>query len=153
MKQFPIYVFMLLFLFCSKADAQTLVLWHPDGTTTDVELFTQPQVTFAGEKVLITSTVLNIEYNASEVTRFTYKDVATGIKSAQNEADCTQEDGRVIFHGIKDPEKVALYNANGVRVPARFTRVGDDISFSLETLPSGVYLLNVNGQTSKFTKK
>lgn len=45
--------------------AQTLVLHHANGKTTDVELYTQPQVKFVGDKVLITSTVLDMIFSLS----------------------------------------------------------------------------------------
>lgn len=40
--------------------AQTLVLHHANGTTTDVDLRVKPQVKFDGNKVFITSTILDI---------------------------------------------------------------------------------------------
>lgn len=48
----------MLFAGINQLNAQTLVLHHANGTTTDVQLYTMPQVKFEGDKVLITSTVL-----------------------------------------------------------------------------------------------
>ena len=145
---------LLLVISCSSmAHAQTLVLWHADGTTTDIELFTKPLVRFDSNKFLVTSSVLDIEYDAKDVLRFTYKGKSTQISDLKTTAKYTQKDGRVIIHGISATDKIALYKANGVRVPVHIFVSGSDAILSLEAIPSGVYLLSVNGKTSKFTKQ
>ena len=53
----------------------------------------------------------------------------------------------------QEGDKIAVYTANGIRVPARITRSGSTATLPLNTIPSGVYMLSVNGRTSKFTKK
>ena len=63
-------------------------------------------------------------------------------------ADVSQENGQVVFHGIKSSEKIAVYKTNGIRVPVRITRHGDSATLPLNSIPAGVCLLNVNGKTS-----
>ena len=145
-------VCLMAFLGVRQASSQTLVLWHADGTTTDVELYTQPKVRFQNDKVLITSTVLNMEYPKENVLRFTYKGGATGISSPSGDADYSQDGGQLVFHGINEGDKIAVYRVNGIRVPVAITRNGDSATLPLSVIPSGVYLLNVNGKTSKFVK-
>ena len=145
----------LLLLLAANSRAQgnaTLVLWHSDGTQTDIELFTMPQISFSGDQVVITSDVLNMEYPKTNVLRFTFKGNGTGIKAPQADADYSIRDGQLTFHGISSTDRVAVYNASGIRVPARFAVNGSDISLSLSSIPSGVYILSVNGNTSKFTR-
>ena len=146
-------MFLALLLVATGLRAQTLVLHHADGTTTDVELYTQPQVKFQDDKVVITSTVLNMEYPKSDVLRFTYKGSSLGVSSPAAQASVSQENGNLVFHGVKAIEKIAVYTASGIRVPVRLTRHGDSATLPLSAIPSGVYLLSVNGRTSKFTKR
>ena len=145
-------MFLALLLVATGLRAQTLVLHHADGTTTDVELYTQPQVKFQDDKVVITSPVLDMEYAKTDVLRFTYKggSLVVGIPAAQ--ASVSQENGLLVFHGIKAGEAIAVYTASGIRVPVSLSRQGSDVSLPLSAIPSGVYLLSVNGRTSKFTK-
>lgn len=133
--------------------AQTLVLHHANGTTTDVQLYTQPQVKFQGDRVLITSTVLDMDYPKQDVLRFTYKGGSTGISSPNAKAGVSQESGQLVFHGVKATDKIAVHTANGIRVPVRIRRSGSTATLPLSAIPSGVYLLSVNGRTSKFTKQ
>ena len=143
---------LLILMGVSSASAQTLVLHHANGTTTDVELFTMPQVKFQNDKVLITSTVLDMEYPKSDVLKFTYKGGTSGVSSPKEHSDYSQENGQLVFHGIKSTDKLAVYAVNGIRVPVRLTLTGTDASLPLSQIPQGVYLLSVNGRTSKFTK-
>lgn len=134
------------------AKAQTLVLHHADGTTTDVELYTLPQVKFQNDKVIISSTVLDMEYPKEDILRFTYKGGSTDINSTNRNADYSQENGQLVFHGIKSDAKIAVYTASGIRVPVCISRNGDTVTLPLKSIPSGVYILDVNGKTSKFVK-
>lgn len=134
------------------AEAQTLVLLHADGTTTDVELLTQPKVTFKNDKVVITSTVLNMEYPQDDVLRFTFKDVPTSVASVGESVSYAQEGGRLVFGRLKPTDQVALYTAGGLALPVRLHRSGTAASISLSDIPSGTYILSINGRTSKFTK-
>lgn len=147
-------IFILLFaLFSSRMSAQSLVLWHSDGSKTEIELFNQPLVQFVGDRVLVTSPVINLEYNKNDVVRFTYKDIDTKISTLEARKDIEQKDGQIIFHNVSSADKVAVYKADGVRVPVHLSFQGGNAVLSLSSLPSGVYLLNVNGRTSKFMKK
>ena len=146
----------LLLLLClfipTMANAQTLVLHHANGTTTDIELLTQPQVKFQNDKVLITSAVLNMEYPKEDVLTFTFKGKGLSISTPKENVDFSKENGQLVFHGVKASEKIAVYNMKGIRIPVSIQHSGDTAILPLSSIPSGVYLLNVNGKTTKFTK-
>ena len=144
---------LLLFLSAHLSmEAQTLVLHHADGTTTDVQLYLMPRIQFQNDRVQITSSVLDMEYPKDNILRFSYKGVTNDVKAVKRDADYSRENGQLVFRGIKSTDNVAVYNAKGIRVPVRLTRSGDDVSMPLSAIPSGVYVLSVNGRTSKFTK-
>ena len=148
-----LFLFLALLLFVvTGLKAQTLVLHHADGTTTDVQLYLMPRIQFQNDRVLITSSVLDMDYPKENVLRFSYKDVTNGIEAVKNKAEFSRENGQLVFHGIQQSDKVAVYNVSGIRVPVTLSRQGNDVSLPLSAIPSGVYVLNVNGRTSKFTK-
>ena len=152
-KTISLVLCLLMLMGVSKVSAQTLVLHHANGTTTDVELYTMPQVKFQDDKVFITSTVLDMEYPKQDVLRFTYKGSASGIIDTKAKANVSQENGQLVFHGMKSSDKIAVYNTKGIRIPMQLQRNGSTATLPLSAIPSGVYLLNVNGRTSKFTKR
>lgn len=137
----------------AKAQTMKLVVWLADGSTTDVELYTEPKVTFSDGKLFIKSTILDIEYKSSDVVRFTYKGKGTGIENQLDDADYEQQDGRIVFHSISAADKVAVYRSDGVRIPVSIEHRNGYAVLPLSSIPAGVYLISVNGQTSKFVRK
>lgn len=130
----------------------TLVLWHADGTTTDVALYVKPKVEFKNDKVIISSNVLNLEYPKSDILRFSYKGGDAHISTPQKDIDYSIEGDRLVFHGITAIEKVTIYTANGIPVPVHFSVDGDSVTLPLSSIPQGIYVLSVNGRTSKFNR-
>jgi len=154
MKRQKILILALL-MFALNASAQnnaTLVLWHADGTTTDVALYLKPRVVFDGDLVRITSTVLDMEYPKSNILRFSYTGKGSSISNPQSEASFTRDGDHLIFHGIRSTDKVAVYNSDGIRVPVQLSAASDGVTLSISSIPKGVYVLSVNGKTSKFVR-
>ena len=147
-----LFLFLALLFLATGFKAQTLVLHHADGTTTDVQLYLMPRIQFQNDRVLITSSVLDMDYPKENVLRFSYKGVTNIIDTVKNKADFNRKNGQLVFHGTQQSDHVAVYNAKGIRVPVTLTRKGDDVTLPLSAIPSGVYVLSVNGRTSKFTK-
>ena len=145
-------MFLALLLVATGLRAQTLVLHLADGTTTDVELYTQPRVEFQNDRVVISSPVISMDYAREDVLRFTYRGGGLGIALPKGEAEVSRDGDRLLFHGIKSTDAVAVYTASGIRVPVRLTLTGTDATLPLSQIPQGVYLLSVNGKTSKFTR-
>ena len=133
--------------------AQTLVLHHPDGNTTHVELYTQPRIEFQGDRVFITSTVLYMDYDKRDILSFTYKGSTLGISNLKEKPNVSQENGQIVFHGIKSTDKISVHTLKGIRIPIRMQQSGSTATLPLSAIPSGAYLLTVNGRTSKFTKR
>lgn len=137
----------------ANGQTQTLVLWHTDGSTTDVDLYTEPKIVFTDNSLLITSSVLDMEYAAEEIIRFTFKGKGTGIDTLNDDSDYLQQDGRIVFHQISAADHVAIYRPNGIQVPVRLVKEGDSTVLSLSSLPKGAYVISVNGRTSKFLRR
>jgi hypothetical protein len=152
----PLVVLVLLFNMASLAHAQeqsTLVVWHADGTQTRIALYKKPQVTLDGQTVSFKSPVLNLQYPASDVLKFTYEGTpATSVTSPQEETSYSCEGESIYFDPSVTADKVILYTSGGVRVPVQFQQTERGLSLSLSSIPSGVYLLSVDGKTSKFVK-
>lgn len=147
-----LFLIALMMPVMTQAQTQTLVLWHANGTTTDVDLYTDPKVTFTDTTLLISSTVLDMEFPAEEIVRFTYKERDTSIESLKDTIDFRQEDGCIRFNGLRG--HVAIYRPDGFRIPVPLTieGVGKAI-LPLSSLPRGTYIISVNGRTSKFIRK
>lgn len=154
MRRLLFATFLIMGLCVQRLSAQTqvLVLQHANGTSTEVELYTKPKVTFEGNKLFVKSSVINLEYQIGDVIRFYYKGKGTGINNLQIDTDYEQNNERLVFHNILPGDIVEVYNLNGVRIPVHIAYSDDNATIPLSSIPTGVYLLNVNGKTAKFKK-
>lgn len=135
------------------AEGQTLVLHHADGTTSEVELQTMPRIRLSADKMTITSQGISQEYAKTDVVRFTYKGVGTGITTVKPTARYRVEDnGQVTFFGT-EAGRIRVYNSNGVQMPVSLSNdAAGNAILPLNTLPQGVYIVNINGRTIKFIR-
>ena len=150
MKRFLILLIIVSSRLSLSAQTQVLVLHHADKTMTEVELYTQPKITFEGNQMVIASSVLNLSFQVGDVVRFSYRDKSTAVK--QPDADYTQQNGMMIFNGIKDVSKIAVYKSDGTRMPVHFCSYDGHLAFSLSSLPTGIYILSINGKTAKIVR-
>lgn len=151
----PFLVVILLSVFSGKmVYAQSLTIWNHDNSTIKViNLKDEPLVTFSEESMQITTPELILEYGIKEVRKFTYSDFETEIRNVKQQANYHQKGVKIVLHNLKSKNGIALYGVNGISIPINVEQQGDDYVISLENLSSGVYLLNVNGQTTKILKK
>lgn len=141
--------------FQAHAGDEWLHIWFADGTSASVQLDTRPQVTFEGNLMKVTSSVQSMEFQADNVLRFTYSGISmpTDVQSAKSEPNFRQDGENLYFHGNVSADKIALYTSDGKAVPVRVKSVGTALCLPLSALPQGIYVLNVNGKTTKIVRK
>ena len=93
-----------------------------------------------------------MDYPKDDILRFTYKGELLSVSAPKAEADYSRKENLLVFHNVKNSDDVAIYKPNGIRVSVHLSLTGTDAVLPLSAIPSGVYLLSVNGRTSKFTK-
>ena len=151
-KLFTFLMATLLLPAIANAQTPTLVLHHADGKTSEVELYTMPRIQMTATKMTLTVQGSKQEFDKSDVVRFTYKGITTGINSVKPETRYRVDEDRVTFYGICSTDRISVYNAGGVQMPVRLNADGNDAVLSLAQLPSGVYLVTINGRTLKFIR-
>ena len=133
----------------------TLNIHLADGTTQSVQLYTRPQVTFEGDRVVFTSPVVTFSYDAQQVLRFTYsgRDMPTGIAEADAGTPFSQQGEHLLFDASVKVADIQLFTDDGKRLPVSLQTDGGRPVLSLSALPAGVYLVSINGRTSKIVKR
>ena len=135
------------------ADTPKLILHHPDGTTTEVELYVLPVIEFKGNRLTVSSDIVNLDFEQSDVVRFTYSGIIKNTGIAGPKSDVVQQDQHLVFKGVKRGDKVNIYTIDGKKVPVVPTMRNGDAVLPLSALERGTYLLKVNNRTSKFMKR
>ena len=133
--------------------AQTLVIWDAENVLQRVDLKTKPVISILDDKYVVTGDGINLEYKITEVRRFTYENQQTGVNNARTQTSIRRRDDRIVICNESSADAISLYTAAGIRVPVRLIKEGNDMVLYLNNLSTGVYLLTVNGQTTKLTKK
>ena len=83
-----------------------------------------------------------------------YGSPVNDIDALQNEANFFRDEEHIIFNGIKSTDEVALYKLNGSRIPVQLNySEANKVTLSLSGIPSGIYILKVNGKTTKISKQ
>ena len=140
----------------SQPKFESLVLWHANGRTTEIALSKKPLIRFVADKVLIQGNGINFEYPSKDILKFTYKkeEVVNDIDAPQNEVNFFRDEEHIVFNGIKSADEVALYKLNGSRIPVQLNySEANKVTLPLSGIPSGIYILKVNGKTTKITKQ
>ena len=134
------------------AQSPILVIHHADGKTTEVELNTMPCITMTADKMQIKSSVAELVYDKSDVLKFTFKNVITGMSTIQNRMAYRIDEDEITFHGIPKTCEVRVYNGKGLQIPVCLMTRGTDAVLSLAQFPKGIYLIYINGITMKFLR-
>ena len=136
----------------AEAQAWELVISHDDGTHTKIGLSTQPHVSIAANSITITSSVASMKWKAKEVVCLSYQEIETGVHSPKAGSDMFLSAGKLVFPNVSGGDGIAIYSVNGMAVPAIVVPEGCGVALQLSSLPSGIYLISVQGKTFKFIK-
>jgi hypothetical protein len=143
----------LLVLSCSllaKAEDKTLIITFSDNTTQTFVLSTLPQISMANDKMTITTSSTTAEYDLYKVKTFTFGTV-TGIQNIGDNTSISMKGDKIIVSGIN--AKVRIFAIDGKAVSTTPIQADGQTIIALDTLPTGVYIINVNGKSVKISKQ
>lgn len=137
---------------------QVLVVVMSDGTEQAVSLDDKPVVSFTDEGVSVSSPDLAtvfVEGQYGTVSRFYFREgEPTAIeKAAQRQFAYACRDGVLTADGVPDKCRVAAYTTDGIAANADIARDGDHVVVDLRRQPSGIYIIRIDKQTFKVTKR
>lgn len=135
------------------ADAQRdqLVVWHKDGSKVMFSLAEQPKVTY-GDSLVTIQAATTVEYAFQAIQKMTFEsEEVLGIQNLKSDASVPfTSDGQTVTILPSNRElSVRVVSLNGIIVKALTVKPGERQQFSFRGLPTGVYLMNVNGVTYK----
>ncbi len=149
-----IYIFFCtVFISAQCKNVATLVITNADGTTISYQLLNKPRITFIGDSVKITSPTVNAVYPATDILRFNYEMLATAIENTSADNQLKSDGEYLIFGGNVKVGDVKLFTSDGIEVVPQFTTNSGNLRLSFSSLQKGVYIININGRTSKFMKR
>lgn len=134
----------------------SLLIHLTDGSKIICSLEKEPQMTFAGKTITLTSLDGGVgQWNFSDVDSWSFLDNEIIDAVGQEEGERIQvwiQNGRLIARGSK-AENLSIYDVNGRLVTTSHPTTADNITFSLSRFSKGNYLIKVGKSCIKFSVK
>ena len=152
-KQFLSVVGLLLMGAATAMASNTLVLHLASGQTQRFVLLNeQPTISFTGDDVVVKTSTSEMVYAMTDVKFFNYETVATAIEGTQ--ADGLKIDGdRIVYDGLPAGCKVQVFDVAGHVCGSAVADESGHAVVSIVKFSAGVYMVNANNVSTKFTKK
>lgn len=135
----------------------SLLVCSSDGTKLATFLLDdQPRVFFRSGQVIVLSNNLDMSFEQSDVSYFSFEGViADDIVSLMGDVDTPfRYDGEnILFPANSKKLSVVVYTTDGKTIMEKEVGAGQSLALPLASLSSGVYLVKVNGVTCKILKR
>lgn len=156
MRHLLVFILLLLpfsMVIAEDADSR-LVVWRTDGSKIVYSLSEQPKTTFTSEGVVITTSTVSVTYPLTQIVKYTYEGIASGIESATNEGGIlvSQDGYNFRFSNLKENTLVQVYSVNGSLISTHKNE-GKQITISLGDHANGVYIIKVGDTSYKVIKR
>ena len=116
-----------------QAQGKSLFITFNDGSKVEFSMADNPAVTMANDLLSVVAGTSQLDYELWRVKQFTFG-TSTGIREV---------------NGLRvKTDRIAVYTLNGkaVKIPVA------QGEFNLSGLASGIYIININGNTFKYMK-
>lgn len=153
MKKLVFSLLMLIFSVVSaNAESTVLNLEMKDGTTHSFLLSDMPTITMADDKLTVTTKSATVSYALYDVKQYKFG-VPTGISPVTKDKQYSLSGEELIFNDVKSVNGIAAFSVGGERVNVDAVVQNGKAVISLSALPSGIYIIKVNGIIVKIQRK
>ncbi len=128
-----------------------------DGSQQDILLDERPTISF--DKSSLTVSTTGVEFEISNIAKFTFYDKTKSTPSSIDEAYVSERptvrvsDTEVSFLNVGQNARVDVYNISGQKVFMGNSTVDNNISVDWSSFPSGIYIFRINKYSFKIMKK
>jgi hypothetical protein len=150
----------VFFLFCVLATEtfaqNTLTIHHKDGRDFNYGFSERPVITYTETDLVLTTTNIVVEYPLSALSKFTFTDVDLSVSNVDNEIISPKlvlKEYAVYITGAMPEQIVYLLGVDGKIIATYKTDINGTVTFNIESLHKGVYVIKTNLFTCKISKK
>ena len=128
---------------------KSLFVTFTDNTIVEFALSSLPEITVADNKMNIKTTTSTFSYPLQSVNTLTYA-ATTAIQNITSE-DFQRQGNYIIYSGSNHNWRI--FSLSGQQADVVPKVLVNHMIFNLDTLPSGIYVLYIDGKSLKFLKK
>ena len=122
-----------------------------DGTTATISFEENPVIKLQPEKLIVQTDVATTEFDRSAVSRFNYVTDLNGIDIiGKDDVAVVGNGSSLYFSNLPADSDIKLYSTEGKLLKSA-TATGS-YHIGIADLPTGVYIVNVNGVSTKIAK-
>lgn len=155
MKKVLLIIFIVSSLVTQARESTSLLVYCKDGSFVTYVLSEEPKVSMLADSLLITTDGVSVSYPLSEMWKFSF--------DKSDELDCVNDvlvdelcysysSESIVFSGLPERSYVRVYAIDGRLLHS--SRIDtESYRYSLSSLSSGVYVIEVNKKTFKISKK
>lgn len=144
-------VFLLLCLHSIVAGVKTdVTVWTKDGNGVSYGIEDHPKFTFTMSELVVTYNSVEITYLLDDIDRVTYDEESeSGIGKQIIKTDVKYSNDAIVFQSLIPNSTITVFTANGIPVLKKTMQEPGEYCISLSSLKPNVYLVSINGFTSK----
>jgi maltose-binding protein MalE len=149
MKKFFLIITLVILSVGIQAEAYSYLTFRPNTGNSDVSLSVEGlKITFANGKLVATNSSTTQSFTLTEIASMYFSDTSTGAVNEVNigSSSVSVEGGKIVVTAPQG-SVVNIYNIAGASV-GNFVASGSKDTYD-SNLSQGVYLVKVNGKTSK----
>ena len=132
-------------------------VWLRSGEVHGYDLEERPEVKIGETVFTLHSAKHTVEYQADNILYFTLQDAAVndpdGISLPEATSKMQFKEGELQLTGCTPNSVVSVYDMAGLLVQTTKTDANGNLSLSLNTLRSGIYIIKTNNTTFKIQKR
>lgn len=143
----------VLISFCcllAKAEEKSLIITFSDNTTQTFVLSSSPQISMANDKMTVTTNSTTAEYDLYKVKTFTFSGT-TDIQNIEDKTSIRTEGDKIIIPEVN--ARIRIFAIDGKSISITPIQINGQTIISLYTLPTGIYIININGKSVKISKQ
>lgn len=139
-----------------QAEATKMYIWTKDGNKTTLPLIEKPRLSFTADEMSVTTSATSISLPFAQLDKITYSSQSDGIVPADTDDErqsfVIDDDGSFVFQANSTPLQVLVVSMNGILLKHFSIGIGDRETLPAAMLPTGNYMVVVNGVTYKIAK-
>ena len=139
--------------FVSHAESyEGILVTLVDGTTTTISFSEKPVIKFQSDKLVVHSDAVSTEFDRLKVARFNYVTDLSGVDGIDRSAVTIGNNGSTLYlSGLPTDSAIDVYSSDGKLLES--VRATGNHTIEISGLPAGVYIVSINGVSTKITKQ
>ena len=134
----------------------TLTIFQKDGQQFSYGFIDKPVISYTDNDLVLKTSKTEVQYPLSSLAKFTFTDVQTSVVPVdenKSDAKLSLDDNVVRIKGTESGTAISVIGSDGKTLVTYKTDAEGCVTFSIDELPEGIYIIQSESLTCKILKK